>query len=276
MSKIPELKSEYIWAVVMVVYIIIAVTPIGAPFTMSDITVEIYDLIEKLPPGSIIIQGGSGVFAFDLESSAAMIAAIKQMEKNDLRLVNVPLGVEAVQFEKFCVDSAKVDKRYGGSWEYGVDWVQLPYLPGLDAALVSFLNDVHGTVSTDVEGTPINELPIMNDLRSAKDIALWTCPHYDYPMIVRFVTAERGIPSINFAQASCYTDWSAYMMIYEDMVWMTCGFLGGAQYEQLMGYSGLGKAAIDGFAVVSIVYFAFIALGNITLLTRLREKDEEP
>jgi len=275
MIKVPELKSQYIWAVLLVVYLFTAIQPIGAPFQMSDATIKAHDVIESLPPKSIVAMGGSGVFAFDLESSAAQIAAIIQMARKGLRLVAVPLGTEAVQFEKYCIDAALVDKKFGGPWTYGVDYVVLPYLAGGSAALVSFLTSVRSQVSTDVKGTPIDQLPIMNDFRSYKDIALWTCPHRDFPIIARYVTGERGIPSIAFAQAAAYSLYAVYMMIYPDKIWMTNGFLGGAQYEDLEGISGLGHAAIDSYAIISAVVIAFIVLGNIRLLSTLGDEKEE-
>jgi hypothetical protein len=273
--KIPELKSQYIWLVVLVVYIIPVLTPIGAPFQMSDITIEMYNYIENMPEQSIVVIGGSAVFAFDLESSAALIACLKQMARNNLRIVNAPFGVEAVQFEKYCVDASRVDERFGGPWKYGRDWVQLPYMPGYTAAIVAFLDDVHSAVATDVFGTPLSELPLMNDLRNYEDIALWICPHWSFDLVVRFATGEKGIPAMYFAQAAAYAGYSPYMMAYPGMVWMTNGFLGGAQYEKLEGISGLGSAAIDAYAILSAVYLGFLILGNLTMLSKWGEEEEE-
>lgn len=274
MVKLPELKSQYIWATVLIVYIFTGIQPIAAPFQMSEATENAYNFIDSLPPGSLVIIGGGGVFAFDLESSAGEIAAIKHMASKGLRLIAVPTGTEAVQFEKYCIDAAQVDEKFGGPWKYGVDYAVLPYLPGGSAALVRFLEDVHSMVSTDVRGTPISELPIFDDFHSYEDIALWTCPHWGFPTIARYVVGERDVPAISFAQAAAYTLYSVYMMIYPDKIWMTNGFLGGAQYERLVDMKGLGHAAIDSYAILSAVYVAFCVLGNITLLSSMREEEE--
>jgi hypothetical protein len=247
--------------------------PLGAPFPTSDVTVSAFETIENLPEGSIVVIGGSGAFAFDLESSAANIPAIQQMANKGLKLVNVPLSTEAVQFQKYLVDGSKVDSTQGGPWEYGVDWVQLPYLPGQAAALVSLLEDVHDTISVDVYGTPLEELPLMQEFRNHEDISLWICPHWGFPDIARYVTGEKGITSISFCQAGAYAMYTPYMMAYPGKIFLTNGFLGGAQYERLMGVKGLGHAAIDGYAVISAVLIIFILLGNIKLLTSGREEE---
>lgn len=275
MVKIPELKSQHVWLVVLLVFIYSGVSTIGAPFLMSEATEEAWDFIENIPEGSICVMGGWGVFAFDLESTAAQVACVKQMARRGLRLVCVPTGIESVQLEKYCIDVARVDEKYGGPWEYGVDYAVLPYLSGGNARLIRFLEDVHGTVSLDVLGTPLSELPIFDDFHSYEDIAVWTVPHWSYGTIALYVTGERGVPSISFAQAGAYPRQAVYMNIYPDKVWITNGFLGGAQYERLENCPGLGHSAIDGYAIVSAVYLGFIVLGNAKMLTTIDEEEEE-
>ena len=273
--KIPELKSKYIWITMAIVcYIIPGIFPLGTPFPMSDTTLELYDIISNLPEGSVCAIGGSGVFAFDLESSAGTIPAIKIMAQNGVKIINVPLGTEAVQYEKFLIDAARVETKYGGPMEYGVDWVQLPYLPGQSSALVSFLDDVESATTVDVYGTPLADIPLMERIQNWEDIDLWICPHWDFPTIVQYVTGERGITSMSFAQSSAYARYSPYMMSYPGQVFMTNGFLGGAQMELLVGMKGLGHAAIDAYQLLSIVFVGFVILGNLTMYTNNEEEME--
>lgn len=275
MANLPELKSEHIWAVCMILYIIPVLIPIGSPIVISDTTIQCYDVIESLPEGSIVVMGGGGVFAFDLEPSAAAIAAVKHMARKKLRLVGIPLWVESLQLHKYVVDTAGVMEDKGGDWKYGVDYVQLPYIPGGAAALVRLLEDVHATVPSDVYGTKLSELPLMNDLRSYEDIDVWTCPHWGFPDIVRYVAGERGIPSIQYAHGHSFLIYSVYRAIYPDLVFQTNGFLGGAQYEKLMGTFGLGHAAIDSYSVGSVAFIVLFVLGNLTMLSKTRRKEEE-
>jgi len=275
MVKVPELKSQYIWIVVLIAFVTTAVTPLGAPFKIFDTTQEVYNFVESLPKGSIVVMGGSTVFAFDLESSASMIACIKHMARKGLRLVNIPLGVESVQYQKYCTDAARVDQKYGGPWKYGVDYVQLPYIPGGDPALVQLLTDVRSAVSVDVYGTSLDQLPIMKDFRSYKNIALWTCPHWGITSIFRFVTGERGIATAHFAQAAAYTGSYGYRTVFPGLVYVTNGWIGGAGYEKLMGYAGVGTAANDGYALASALLLIFTVLGNVTMLSQMRKEEEK-
>ncbi len=275
MAGIPEIKSEIIWVVVAIALLIPAIFPLGSPFPMSDVTVEIYDLIESIPEGSIVIMGGGGVFAFDLESSPGMISALKQMARKGVKLVTLPVWSEAPQYHKFVIDASRVDKRMGGPWEYGVDYVLLPYIPGGDMVVFdSFLKDVHKTVSIDLAGTPIEQLPLMQELHDYNDIALWICPHWGFVPVVRVVTGEYGITSVSFAQSAAYAFFSPFMQAYPGKVYMTNGYIGGAQYEKLAGIKGLGHMVIDSYMVVSVVCVVFIVLGNITMLSKMGGEEE--
>jgi len=273
--KIPELKSQYIWATIMILcYVVPGFFPLGTPFPMSPVTENIYQLLQNLPDDSIVVIGGSGVFAFDLESSAGTIPALKIMAQKHIKIVNCPLSTEAVQLEKYLIDGSRIEKKYGGTYEYGIDWIQLPYLAGSPGSLVSFLNDVHKTCPTDVFGTPLSELPLGQRLHNYEDIVLWICPHWAFPDIVQYVTGERGIPSISFAQSAAYSTYSPYMMTYPDKVFMTNGFLGGAQMETLVGMKGLGHAVIDGNQVFSLVFLFFVILGNVTWIVNREEENK--
>jgi len=272
--RIPELKRQYIWGIVLIVYLTAVLVPIGAPFPMSDITVEIYNVIGSLKPGQIVVVGGAWDFAFDLESSAAMIPALRQLADRHARIVFAPFAVESVQYQKYVMQASGIAEEQGGTYKYGVDWVQFGYIPGLPAAMVGFLNDVHSAVPADVYGTPDDKIPLMNDFHSWKDIALWICPHWSFDVVVRYATAEHGIPAIYFAQAAAYSGYSPFMMAYPDKVWMTNGFLGGAQYEQLMNTTGLGHAAINAYYILSAVLVVIVILGNVDMISK-REKKEE-
>jgi len=267
--QIPELKSQYVWAILMIFcYIIPGIMPLNTSFPNSSTTTNIYNLIEALPDGSTVVIGGSGVFAFDLESSSGTIPCIQQMARKHIKILNVPLAVEAVQFEKYLIDASRIETKYGGEYLYGRDWIQFPYLAGSPGSLVAFLNDIQKTCPTDVYGTPLSQLELGKDLKDYTDITLWICPHWDFPTIVQYVTGERKIPSISFAQSGAYAQYGPYMTAYPGQVFMTNGFVGGAQYERLNGIKGLGHAVIDGNQIMSILFVAFFVLGNITWLSK--------
>jgi hypothetical protein len=272
---LPEIRSEYIWAITFILFIAPMLYPLGTKVEMTQMTLDIYNNIQALPSGTILITGGAGVFSFMLECSAAYIAFIKQAARQHLRLVNLPLGVENVPYFQYCIDAAGVDQSKGGPWKYGTDYVALPYLAGGDATRISFLQDVKKTVNTDVFGTPISDLPLMNDVKNSKNFAYWIdSTGTDIPSLARYSIGQFQLPVIGFIHAYYYAVYTPYLAMYPGKIWFTNGIVGGAQYETLMGYSSLGHTGMDTYQIVSVYFFVLFALGNIVMYSG-RKKEEQ-
>jgi len=264
--EIPELRSEYIWAVAFVLFLISILFPLGTRVEMTPMTEQIYDNIQKLPKGTIIATGGPGIFSFMLENSPAFIACIKQMARQGLRLVNIPTGVENIPYFKYCIDAAGVDESKGGPWKYGRDYVALPYIPGGTAGLVAVLKDVKKAVATDIEGTPLSQIPLMQDVKDASSFAYWIdCSGYFVPTLAAYVIGQFKVPVIGFIHAYYYAVYSPYLAMYPGKIWFTNGIIGGAQYESLMAYKGLGQSGVDSYQLISIYFFVLFALANVTV-----------
>lgn len=271
---LPEIRSEYIWAVAFIIFLIPTLIPLGTQVEMTPMTLDIYSRIQALAPGTLILTGGTGVFSFMLENSPAFIAFLKQAARQHLRLVQLPLGIENVPFFKYCLEAAGVDESAGGPWRYGRDYIVLPYLPGGDPSRVLFLTDVKATVHTDVYGTALSQIPLMSDVKDAKSFAFWVdCSGTDVPSLTRISIGMFNLPVIEFCHAYYYPVWSPYLTMYPGKMWLTNGIIGGAQYETLMNYSGLGHSGIDAYQLISIYYFVLFFLGNITMYLRREWKE---
>lgn len=261
-----DIRSEYIWAAGFILVIIPVLYPLGTTVDMSPMTNEIYNNIQSLSPGTIIVTGGPGIFSFMLENSPAFIASIKQMARQGLRLVNIPLGTENIPYFKYCIDAAGVDESAGGPWKYGRDYVALPYLPGYSSGLIAFLNDVHGTIAMDIYGTPLSEIPLMQEVTDASSFAYWIdCSGYFIPTLARFAIGQYDLPVIGFIHAYYYAVYGPYLAMYPGKIWFTNGVIGGAQYEALMRYKGLGHSSIDAYQLISIYYYVLFILGNVVM-----------
>jgi len=208
-----------------------------------------------------------------LENSPAFIACIKQMARQGLRLVNIPTGVENVPYFQYCLDAAGVDESKGGPWKYGRDYVALPYIPGGTAGLVAVLRDVRKAVPADIYGTPLSQISLMADVKNASSYAYWIdCSGYYVPTLAAYVIGQFNIPVIGFIHAYYYAVYSPYLAMYPGRIWFTNGIIGGAQYESLMSYKGLGQSGVDSYQLISLYFFVLFALANITVYVRKEAK----
>jgi hypothetical protein len=272
--QIKEIRSEYIWAIAFLLFVTTTLHPLMTKVIVTPGVQDIYNRIQALPRGSIIISGPGGVFSFMLECSAAFIACIKQMARQGLRLISLPLEVEYVPFYKYCIDAAGVDESAGGPWKYGRDYVALPYIPGGTTAMLAFLNNVRSIIYTDIYGTPIDQIPMMSDVINYKSFAYWVdTSGYYIPTLSMWQVAQYNLPLIGFIHAYYYAVYGPYMAMYPGKVFLTNGIVGGAEYEELMNYSGLGQIGVDSYQLVSIYFFVIMILGNAVMFLRRGEEE---
>jgi hypothetical protein len=121
--------------------------------------------------------------------------------------------------------------------KYGVDFVHLGWLPGGDAGKNLFLEDVWAACPQDHYGTPVEDIPMMQNIKSIDDIA-WLGDMTSTPFwwINAFIAAGAEDKYIAVAKQGCLSMDKAYFQ---------AGNIGGyidgymaAQYETLMGRAG--------------------------------------
>jgi hypothetical protein len=148
---------------------------------------------------------------------------------------------------------------------YGEDYVYLPYVGGGENTLAAIAENFRGVFSVDIYGTPIDEIPIMENINIAEDFDLilvladsggadtwavrqWTIPHG---------VPEGGTPiSISYPDLIPY--WESGLI-----VGMTNGVRGGGEYELLIGVPGPGLRRTDVLSSVHLLFVGLILVGNI-------------
>ncbi|RLI33614.1 hypothetical protein DRO56_01310 [Candidatus Bathyarchaeota archaeon] len=260
-SKLLELRPEWLWLITLILIIAPMIFPIHAPFRINESTLRVYEFVENLPEGSVVVSGGAGNYAFMYETSAAFIAFLNQIKNRDIKLIIFPLHPDSLMFEPWAIRVAGFDKVK----EYGKDWVILNYIPGGSyITLPAFMQDIKGLCRTDLYGTPLDELPIFNNVDNYEDIDLWVdCGANSMWSLVRYV-APYHVPIIGFVHSAYYPMFQPFKaagLVYE----FTNGIRGGAEYEKLVGYTpwNLGTITMDAYNLYSIYVLILVILANI-------------
>lgn len=168
------------------------------------------------------------------------------------------------------------------NFQYGVDWVNLGYQAGGWQAVqaIARSEEFHNVLKNDSKGTPIGEIPLMQNVHTLKDVSLlvqitslvgtfntwlqfFRIDSYTPPML-------HGCTSISIPDAYLYYSSKQILGFFE-------GVAGAAWYEQLMDkvYPKREDYAIGtntGLAFAQLVILLFIVLGNITYLIEQRSK----
>ncbi|MFH1769633.1 MAG: hypothetical protein ABH833_03130, partial [Parcubacteria group bacterium] len=149
--------------------------------------------------------------------------------------------------------------------KYGVDWVSWGYKPMNLPVFLAFIKDIYSVIEKDSKGTPIRDVPMMQNVDSLRDVGL-----------VFFVTGSGGVvayiqfalPEIGFAVSTgCTAVMGPEQYPFLDsgqLVGMLEGMSGAAQYEALINYpEGRGTRGMrsQDFAHLWIIFVTI--LGNI-------------
>jgi len=161
----------------------------------------------------------------------------------------------------------------GGPYKYGEDWVMTPYIPGEEAAMARVASDIwEASNSRDFYGTPYSQLPMMQKLRSFRDVDLTHLSAYSGTHIEMYVRQWTGaaFPNIRGIATHAYED-LAYA--YGKFIFGTIsGLRGSAEYQHLTNFAGEQRAMIESRNTEALIMFAAIALGTIHLNIQKRQR----
>ena len=266
-KKLQEVDIRWIYLLTVIVLTLPVLNPVGLPMEIAPSTLEVYEQIEALPSGSkVIAEYGLGPGQM-YEQGLGMLALLKHVVSldNNIKLYILAFGPSGpLLFDT--MHRAELEKVGLSQETYGEEWVLLPYVPGLESAVVAFAKDVHSVISdTDYYGNKIEDLPMMQEVNTIEDFDLvvesigvseiylfvirqWSTP---YGLDCIIVSSGIGVPIV--------------MPYYEQGVvnGMVRGLRGCAEYEILIKKPGDAVKNMDAMSFAHIELLLFIILANI-------------
>jgi hypothetical protein len=268
LGKIPR---RVIYTLVLIVMILPLFFPLNLPMAITPESRTVFDDVQALE--------GTGKYILFLHMMGPvfwgefqhMYHAILQhwMLLDDVKLVVAPCGQPAGMM-LFSQALAQVSNPLNK--EYGVDWVQLPFIPG--RADPAFANMMTWPYTTDEFGTPLEDLPILQEIESfdalmdRTELVFWAEMARDQPSVPRVIYPR--YPDTTYF-TMCGAEGFAFVApylgmgnVYKSGLW---GARPAAEYQTLFGgpYSG-ALAQMDSLSTYSLLTVIVILLGNIALL----------
>jgi hypothetical protein len=236
---------------------------------------SLYERIDNLPPGRIVLVDCSMDSGWVAEGEPALEVIVRHLFRRRQPFA-LFTNTTYYQGQRFASEIAgRVAREMGRA--YGTDYCiwQAVVLQG-GATVQALAKDIPGTVGRDINGTPLNEVPMMRQVRDIRDVALVYRVAYDWEGIpwIGFVQSVYGTPfAVGVASISSST---AYPFVDSgQMCGLVSGAAGAAAYERLLQHTGRGTrtAAVQSFATLYVVLA--IVIGNVAMfaarLTRPRE-----
>jgi hypothetical protein len=264
----PVSTRHLIFAGLFVLIAIVMVSGIRLDTAASPETQRMYDYIDGLPPGSVLIV------SFDHEASSLpeirpiATALLRHCFERGHRLVGFALLAEGTAIGYRLME--KIAAEYGR--EYGEDYVYLGFKPQFIAAILSMGESFPTTFPEDYLGHRFEDLPLARDLRNYDDVAA-VLSIADGSLTTHWVEYAgaryrlRVVAGVTAAMVTTYDPYLASGQIHA----MIGGLRGAAEYEGLTGREGGGVRGMLAQTTAHLYVIALIVLGNLTYF-RMRQR----
>jgi hypothetical protein len=257
-----------IYGLLIVVLVAPLLNPVGLPLKITPAVQKFYQTVEALKPGEIVFYSfefGAGDYP---EAEGASIAVKRHLFAKGVRIVFATTNDQAVLVLMKSLQSTGIPPEK----KYGVDWVFLGYIAGGETAIAALAADMHAAAKTDHYGTPIEQIPLMKEVRSVKDVSLLIVDGGGTETPTRFVRQWYAPYKVRYLQI-CISVVGPTLLPFVaagQIIAMVVGASGGAQYELLIKRPGVAVAAMDAQAFGHMLIIIFIVIGNIAYFVSKR------
>jgi hypothetical protein len=271
LERLQFIDRRYIFIFIALAVIIPLLLGLRFEEEPSPIVLALYDKIDDMPPGSRLLM------SFDYGPTTApeiqpMVDVI--LRHACLKGLKVYLMAVWATGQSLTVQTVEqVLEPEFPNYEYGIDYVNLGYKAGNQGLIRVIVDDMKRMYSTDANGTDIEEIPIMKQVASLKDMDLIVSFGGGFPGIkewILFAGDPGGIPIGGACTAVSAPQ--LYPYYPNQMVGLLGGIKGAAEYEShvLNTYpEAFAKTPTPGMnmmvaqMVAHIVIMLFIVFGNV-------------
>jgi hypothetical protein len=235
-----------------------------------------YNTIQDAPEGSIILYKNDPSPGFWAEHQPQYHALLFHMARQKLRCVIYTSNDYSTGFNEIGINEV-IDELDALGWEYGTDYINLGYIPGVIVSTVKLSEDPWSATATDARGNDITTLPLMQDFkRGGEDVYAISCRSLDnIAAAITYLKIPFGVKVINPSSAADYSEVIAFWQTGQ-IDGMLGAIHGYAEYEQLIGRPGLASAQLDAQSIGHILILIGLIAGNITyFVTKARGVEEE-
>lgn len=261
--KLQKIDRRYLYWILFIGLMIPFIRPLGLPVAVTPSTLDLYNELKTLKPGDVVLLNEAFGVGGIPDCMPATVASTKIILRQGAKLIFVSPYVD------YQILWARLQESVPdfGQLEYGKDYVFLGFYAGLEAAVAQLGANIRTVFPTDAYGTPLDQIEMMKNVNSARDIQLvlsadtgdW-CDYYirQWHTIYGTPVGEIGIAMLG----------SSYMPMYRAGVLfgMSVGSRGGAEMEKLIGEPGTATITMDSINVSHLLVIVAVILANIGML----------
>lgn len=262
LQKVTDVDPRIIYTLILLVVSAVIIHPLGLPLPISKPTRDLHNIVMQLKPGDRVMVWSDESAHGIGETGPAWIVFMQDLfRRPGVKVVFSAAGGFVPEtptiFDTIIMPPVdKIGKKYG------VDYVNLGWTPGFETAMASFATDIHKLNPRDHAGTPIDELPLMRDIKSIADFELLVyVGGGSQAQVMRQIFVPSGKPSVQIGMAVHQTGAMPYYP--QTIKAYVFGLAQGAEYEKLIEKPGKAIIASDAISLSQLLLIILLFIGNI-------------
>ena len=270
MERVANMDRRVIFLLVALAVIIPLLVPLGLPVDITRPVRDVYDAVDSLPEGTIVVVSCDYDPGSEAELSPATAAFLEHCFRKNLRVYMMGLWPAGPDLGNLALEA--IAPRYNKV--YGVDYINVGYRPGGPVMLISLGRNVGDIVRSDYAGVPIDSFPLGRAVKTARDMSFVMTLSAGDPGVLHWIiyfSARYGTP-IGTATTAIMAPQQYPYLSSGQLVGLLGGLKGAAEYETLIDMKARAVAGMDSQSIVHLLLVVFIVIGNIILLYEKRKK----
>lgn len=269
-SRMLTIDRRYIFVLIALATLIPLLNPINLPIVVSSEVRSVYDHMESLPSGAVFLLSMDFDPASKPEVYPQAVSLLRHAFKKNLKVIGMTLIVTGTGMAEEVM--ATVAEEMGKN--NGTDYVFLGWRPGASAVILSMGQDLVGTFPQDHYGMPIGELPVMDKVKTLRDVDYAVSLAAGFPGIDEWYIY--GKDKYQFELGGGSTAVMApglYPRLRGGQInGLIGGLRGAAEYEKLLDRSGKAMAGMDAQSATHFVIIVLVILCNVFYFISRRKR----
>ncbi|MCA9752593.1 MAG: hypothetical protein KC591_10405 [Gemmatimonadetes bacterium] len=262
-ERLEFIDRRWLFLILAFAIVLPLVVDLPLPLYVSPMVQDLYDAIEDLPDGSTVLISADYDPSGKPELEPFHLALIHQLAEKKVKMVMYSLWPAATPITEAVLAEAGLTTDYG--YRKDVDYVLLGYKEGQQIAMRSIQKSLKGTFPVDRDGTPSNEIPLLQHYDTYTDFAMLINVSAGSPGVKEYVQNVQSITGVPMVAACTAVSGPDYVPYYKagQLLGLAAGMKGAAEYEKLVGRPGLAMAGMSAQSASHILLIAFIVFGNV-------------
>jgi hypothetical protein len=275
-ERLQRLDRRWMFVVMALAIVVPLYVPIGLPIKPSPMTKAAYSAVDELHAGDRVFVSLDVDPASTAELEPYYRAVILQLKRKHVKLAFATLWYQAPPLvERWLRETLDAPIADEGRYVRGEDYVYLGFREGRQNVLLGLGADLPRVFDgTTADGTPLDSIPWLRDVRGLADFKLLVLVSAGSPgarEYVQYVQNRYGLRMVAAATAVSTTDLAPYYQSGQ-LLGLVAGLSGAAEYELLVGHPSIGVQGADVLNVGHLVVIAAIVLGNLAFFAGRRRR----